>query len=87
MEEEEGGGNRYALDRYPYLKHLNQSWLGDWVKHMTKMNEAVGMKNRVMIDAGGKKLVYPFKRQEFWKCIGCILSEVNYGKKLHKLWS
>ena len=51
------------------------------------MNEAVGMKNCVTMDGGGKRLVRPFKRQEFWKCIGCILSAVKYGKKGHKLWS
>ena len=52
-----------------------------------KMNEAVGMKNRFTIDGGGKRLVCPFKRQYFWKCIGCVLSAVNYDKKGQKLWS
>ena len=33
------------------------------MKHMAKINEVVGMNNRVMINAGGKQLVYPFKRQ------------------------
>ena len=51
------------------------------------MNEAVGMKNHVTMDEGGKWLVRPFKRKEFWKCVGLILSEVTYGKKVHKLWS
>ena len=51
------------------------------------MNEAVCMKNRFTSNGGGKRLVRPFKRQELWKCIGCILSAVTYGKKLHKLWS
>ena len=54
---------------------------------MEKMNESVGMKNRVTMDGGGKRLVCPLKSQEFWKCIGCILSAVTYGKKGHKLWS
>ena len=54
---------------------------------MKKTNEAVGMKNRVTMNGGWKLLVRPFKGQELWKCIGCILSEVTYGKKGHKLWS
>ena len=54
---------------------------------MEKMNEAVCMKNRVITNGGGKRQVRPFKRQKFWKCIGCILSEATYGKKGHKIWS
>ena len=57
------------------------------MKKLEKMNEAVGMKNRVTMNGGRKWLVFPFKRQEFWKCIGCIISAVTYGKKGHKLWS
>ena len=45
FEEEEGGGTREGLDRYPYLKYLIQLGPGDWVIHMEKMNEAVCMKN------------------------------------------
>ena len=52
-----------------------------------KMNEAVGIKNFVAMDGGGKWLVLTFKRQELWKCIGCILSKVTYEKKGQKLWS
>ena len=54
---------------------------------MAKMNEAVGMEDRVTMNGGGKLLVHPFKRQEFWKCTGFILSAVTYGKKGNKLWS
>ena len=87
FEEEEGGGSREGLEGYTYLKHLIQLWSGVWVSRMAKMNEAVCMKNRVTTNGGGKRLVRPLKRKEFWKCIGCILSEVTYGKKGHKLWS
>ena len=45
------------------------------------------MKNRVTLNGGGKRQVKKFTRQEFWKCIGCILSDVAYGKKVRKLWS
>ena len=86
FEEEEGEVTREGLDGYPYWKHLIQLWSGDWVKQMEKMNEAFGMKNYVTVGGGRKRLVRPFKRQEFWKCIGCILSSVTYGKKGHKLW-
>ena len=51
------------------------------------MNEAVFIKNRFTSNGVGKRLVKRFKRQEFWKCIGCILLAVTYGKKGHKLWS
>ena len=54
---------------------------------MEKMNEAVTMKNTVTLNGGGKRQVKNFTRQEFWKCIGCILSAVIYGKKGRKLWS
>ena len=45
------------------------------------MNESVGMKNRITMAGGKKRLVHPFRRQEFWKYIVCVLSEVTYGKK------
>ena len=83
--EEESGGNREILDGYPYLKHLVQLWPGYWVSQMAKMNEAVFMKNRVSLNGGGKRQVQKFKSQEFWKCTGCILSAVTYGKKGLKL--
>ena len=51
------------------------------------MNEAVCMKNRVTLNGGGKRQVKKSTRQEFWKCIGCILSAVTYEKKGRKLWS
>ena len=54
---------------------------------MEKMNEAVCMKNCVTLNGGGKRQVKKFKRQEFWKYIGCILSSVTYGKKVRKIWS
>ena len=51
------------------------------------MNELVCMKNRFTSNGGGKRLVRPFKRQEFWKCISCVLLAVTYGKKGHNLLS
>ena len=46
---------------------------------MAKMNEVVGMKNRVAVGEGGKRIVRPFRRQTFWKYIGCVLFSVTYG--------
>ena len=56
-------------------------------KKNEKINEAVCMKNRVTLNGGGKRQVKKFTSQEFWKCIGCILSAVTYGKKGRKIWS
>ena len=72
FEEDENRGNIEGLDGYPYFKHIIQLWPGDWVKLTAKINEAVGMKNHVTPDGGGDRIVRPFKRQELWKCIGCI---------------
>ena len=54
---------------------------------MEKINKAVCMKNRITLNGVGKQKFKKFTRQEFWKCIGCILSAVTYGKKGRKLLS
>ena len=87
FEGEKGGGEREGLYGFPYLKHLIKLWPGDWEKNMERMNKAVTMKNRVTLNGGGKRQVKKFTRQEFWKCIGCILSAITYGKKGRNLWS
>ena len=51
------------------------------------MNEAVAIKNHYTMNGGGKRLVRPFKKEEFWKCIGCIVSEFTFGNKGHMIWS
>ena len=81
FEEKEGGGTKEGLYRYTYLKHLIQLRPCDWVKYMEKMIEAVVINNRFTMDWGWKRLVSPFKRQKFCKCIGCVISAVTYGKK------
>ena len=53
---------------------------------MEAMNLAVGEKNRIDNYGGKKRLVCPFRRQEFCKFIGCIISVITYGKKGHKIW-
>ena len=87
FEDKKGREEREGLDGFPYLKHLIKLWPGDWEKQMEKMNEAVTMNNPVTLNGGGKRQVKKFTRQEFWKCIGCILSAVTYGKRGCKLWS
>ena len=87
FEEEEGGSNREGLDGHPYLKHIIQLWTGDRVKQMEEMNEAIGTNNRLTMDGGNKELARTFRRRDFWKYIGFVLSEVNYRKKRHNIWS
>ena len=53
---------------------------------MKKKNLAVGENNRLGISGGKRILVHPFRRQAFWKCIGCILTAVTYGKKGQNIW-
>ena len=50
------------------------------------MNLAVGEKNRLDISGGNIWLVHTFRRQVFWKFIGCIISAVTYGNKGHNIW-
>ena len=45
------------------------------------------MKNHVILNGGWKRQVKKFTRQEYCKCIGCILFAVAYGKKERNLWS
>ena len=54
---------------------------------MGEINEAVGMKNFFTMDGVGKRLVFTFRRQDLCKCIGCVLSAVDYGKKGKHIWS
>ena len=54
---------------------------------MAKINEVVGMKNRVTVGGRGKRIVRPFIRQEFSIFIGCLILEVTNGSKGHNLWS
>ena len=50
------------------------------------MNQAVGENNRLDKLVGRKQPVRLFTRNEFWKCIGCILLAVIYGFKGYQLW-
>ena len=56
FEEDEGGWLIEGLYGYIYLKHLIKLCPGDWVKHMEKMNEMVGMNNHLLISGGNKWL-------------------------------
>ena len=53
---------------------------------MKNVNVAVGEKNCLDLSVEKRQLVHPFRRQECWKFIGCILSAVTYGKKGHNIW-
>ena len=69
FEEQEFGGIRDGLDRYPYLNHPIQLWLGCWVKHMAKKNLEVGNNNRLDTYGDNKWLVCPFRSQNFRECV------------------
>ena len=71
-EEEEDGGTREVLYGYPFFKHLIQLFPGDWVNQMAKLNQAAGTKNPLTMGGGGKRIVCPFRRQDFWKLIGYV---------------
>ena len=43
--------------------HLIEFLQGYWVKQMSKMNEAVGMKNFLPMGGGGKRIVRLFNIQ------------------------
>ena len=45
-------------------------WLGQAYE---EINKAVGMKNRLTESGGKKRIVFPFRMQEFWKCISYVL--------------
>ena len=51
------------------------------MKQMARMNEAVGMKNHVTMDGGGKRIVRSFIRREFWKSIGLFYQQLPLGRK------
>ena len=57
------------------------------MKQTVKTNEVVGMKNRITMAGGNKRLVRPFRRQDLQKYIGYVLLAVTYGRKGHKLWN
>ena len=68
------------------MKHLIKLWPGDWFKNTEKRNKAVGQKNHLDNSEGKTRLVCTFRRQEFCKCIVCIILSVTYENKGHKLW-
>ena len=68
------------------MKHLIEVWLGDWVEQLSKMNEAVGERNRLHKFTNNIRLVKIISKMEFWKCFGCIILAVIYGKKGCMIW-
>ena len=53
FDEDKVGRTREGLDGCLYLNHIIQLWPGGWVKHMAKINEAVGVNNRFTMDGEG----------------------------------
>ena len=81
FEEDDEWGSQEGIDWYLYLEHLIDLCLGDWVDHLSKMNEAVGERNKHKKVAGNTWLVCFIFKEGFLECIGCILSAFICGKK------
>ena len=63
------------------MKHLIQLWKCDWVKQIVKMNEAVGMKNNITMDGGGKRLVRHFKGKSSGNVLVLLYRQLPMGIK------
>ena len=63
------------------MNNIIQLWSGGWVKQTEKTNEADGEKNCLDKSGERKRLVCHFKKNEFWTCIGYIISASKYGIK------
>ena len=55
-------GYQDVLYGYPYLEHLIQLWLGDWVKQMSEINKSVGENNHIDRLGGKRHLVCCFSK-------------------------
>ena len=68
------------------MKHLIELCPGDWVDQMSKMNEEIDERNQHQEATGKRRLTRKISNNEFWKFIGCILLEFNYGEKGYMIW-
>ena len=70
---------------YPYLNNINEFFPKNWFGQLSKLNESIGEKNRYHEVMGNIWLVWKNLNNEFWKCIGCILSAFAYDKKGYRI--
>ena len=59
-----------SIIRVSLFEASNSVLVRGLVQAYKKKNLAVGEKNRLDISGGKIRLVHPFRRQVFWKCIG-----------------
>ena len=68
------------------MNNLIDLWPGDWEEQLGNVNEVDCDKNHHQKETGKKRAVRKLFKNEFWKCIGCILLEVNYVKTEYRIW-
>ena len=73
---------RNTIYGYPYLNHLIGLYTGYWWKRLFKINEVVHDQNQHQKEEINSLSVAIYLNNEFWKCIGCIILAVTYGKKI-----
>ena len=64
------------------MKHLIQLWPSDWVNQMAKMNEIVGMKNRLMMSGGKKRLVVRLEGKSYGNVLVAFYQQLPMGRKV-----
>ena len=50
------------------------------------MNEGVGKNKQFQIKVEKKLMIWKFVKKQFFKCIGFVISEVIYSKKVGRIW-
>ena len=59
---------------------------GDYGGQLGMTNEVVGEMYKYEKEGSKAHFVRKISINEFWKCIGGIISEVNHGKKGFRIW-
>ena len=80
------GGVQYGIYRYPNLKHLIELCPGYWEEYWGMINELDSDRNKYEFKEGNIWMVWRFPKKDIWKCIGYIILEMTYGKKVCRLW-
>ena len=70
-----------GLYGYPHLNHLLKVWPGDWVKKMSKMNEAVGENNGLDKLGGKRQFVHFFQRTSTGNLLVELYWKLHMGRK------
>ena len=70
-----------GIGRYSYLNNLIELWTGWWEDHLVNINSLFCDQNIYQQKSRKTRYIGDFSKNEFWKCIGCILLAVTYGDK------